>query len=73
MQRRDTDRTPNEWISLVNQPVLQRAVVEDGRREPSYTEYPFPAIYPDMLPPDYPALLSLSLNMIAIVWNAGRK
>ena len=71
MLRRDTDRTPNEWISLVNHPVLQPTVVEDVRREPFYTEYPFPVIYPDMLPPDYPALLSLFLNVIAIVWNAG--
>ncbi|KAK8812634.1 hypothetical protein WA538_003846, partial [Blastocystis sp. DL] len=65
----DTDRTPNEWISLVSQPVFQLTVVEDGRREPTYTEYPYPVIYPDMLPPDYPALLSLFLNVIAIVWN----
>ena len=71
MQRRDTDRTPNEWISLVSQPVFQPTVVEEGRREPTYTEYPYPVIYPDMLPPDYPALLSLFLNVIAIVWNAG--
>ena len=67
MQRRDTDRTPNEWISLVSQPVFQRTVVEDGRREPAYSEYPFPVIYPDMLPPDYPALLALLFLFTSVV------
>lgn len=69
MQRRDTHRNADEWISLVACTVRQSPKDVDVKREASYDKYPYPHIYPDMLPPDYPAILSLFMNVIAIVWN----
>ena len=69
MQRRDRHRNADEWISLVACRVQQSPKEVDVKRESFYDEYPYPCIYPDMLPPDYPAILSLFMNVIAIVWN----
>ena len=69
MQRRDRHRNADEWISLVACKVQPSPKDVDVKRESYYDEYPYPRIYPDMLPPDYPAILSLFMNVISIVWN----
>ncbi|KAK8794059.1 hypothetical protein WA171_003185, partial [Blastocystis sp. BT1] len=67
--RRDRHRNADEWISLVACKVQPSPKDVDVKRESYYDEYPYPRIYPDMLPPDYPAILSLFMNVISIVWN----
>ena len=59
-----------EWL-LVKQGESEEVPEEDVHAPPSYSAYPAPERYPDMLPPDYPAILSLLFSVFCICWSVG--
>ena len=44
---------------------------ENVLTDPYYSQYPESTIYIDMLPPDYPAIISLLCSIITICWTVG--
>lgn len=69
MLRRDRATNAEEWISLSESPIRQSVQDTNVKRDPDYDSYPYPVIYPDMLPPDYPAIISLLFSVVAICFN----
>lgn len=57
-----------EWLLVKNGEKEERRE-EDVHVPPSYSSYPTPERFPDKLPPDYPAILSLLFSVISICWN----
>lgn len=69
MLRNQAIKQAEEWISLSGSPSPPSISEMDVKRDPDYSFYPYPIIYPDMLPPDYPAIISLLFSVIAICFN----
>ena len=69
MLRNQAIKQAEEWISLSGSPSPPSISEIDVKRDPDYSFYPYPIIYPDMLPPDYPAIISLLFSVIAICFN----
>ena len=69
MLRNQSDILAEEWISLSGSSSPPSNTEIDVKQAPDYSSYPYPIIYPDMLPPDYPAIISLLFSVIAICFN----
>ena len=69
MLRNQPAKQAEEWISLSGSQSSPPNLEIDVKRDPDYSFYPYPTIYPDMLPPDYPAIISLLLSVMAICFN----
>lgn len=69
MQRRASISPSSSWISLVDQNDDECEPEENKKTTPFYDSYPAKEIFADMLPPDYPAILSLLFSVIGICWS----
>lgn len=67
-ERNSTYSQKTEWL-LVKNGEKEERIEEDVHAAPSYSAYPTPERFPDKLPPDYPAILSLLFSVISICWN----
>lgn len=68
MQRRVEIKSGSEWISLTEVETDEKPIVEDVKTDAFYSAYPKVERYPDMLPPDYHAILSLLFSVFGICW-----
>ena len=71
MKRRDNLSPSSSWVHLLDICDDLQEPEEDVLKDPYYTKYPERMICADMLPPDYPAIISLLCSIITICWTVG--
>ena len=68
MLRRSQLNNDSEWMSLTKVENEEDMPVEDVKTDVFYSIYPKAERYPDTLPPDYHAILSLLFSIVGICW-----
>ena len=68
MLRRSRLSSDSEWVSLTKVDNEENMPMEDVKTDVFYTIYPKAERYPDTLPPDYHAILSLLFSIVGICW-----
>lgn len=69
MNKRGTLSPSSSWISLVDTCNEEFLPEENVKSAPYYDKYPVNTKFADLLPPDYPAIISLLCSVITICFN----